>query len=151
MKKLAIFILIVLSILALLLSIFLYSSLSSDTNTREKDSKLQEAILKQSDWIYLTEEDFYGYLNGTYTSSVQTIISSLEEAVPVIFQISGGKFEADGVGTYVVASAFNSSNEIYVYYYNSNKNKYIKNLYSLEYLLEDAAAAYIYNGTEGLR
>jgi len=109
---------------------------------------LQEKILENSSWIQLTKDDFYGYLNGTYTPAVQAIIESLEEAVPVIFQTSNDKFGKFENYTFIVASAFNTENKIYTYYYNSETNSYIKVLSSLENLLENAHAVYIYKETE---
>lgn len=150
MKKLAIFMLIIFIIFASIFGFYLYSSSKEPVYNLDSSLALQEKILNNSSWIYITEEDFYGYLNGTYTNSVNTIITSLEEATPVIFQTSNDKFGDHKSGTFIVASAFNTSNQVYIYHYNKETNSYQKSLTSLENLLEDANAVFIYNETEEL-
>jgi len=149
MKKIALCILVFFTLIASIFGFYLYSVSKTDTKPTG-DLKLKTEILNKSSWIYLTEEDFYGYLNETYTPSVQTIINSLEEAIPVIFHTSNNKFGKFEDGTFIVASAFDASNKVYVYYYNSDKEFYQKSTSSLESILEDANAAYIYNLVEGL-
>ena len=147
MKKIAIFALISLIIIASIFSWYLYSSSKPAENSLNQTTLLQEKILNNSSWTYLSNEDLTGYINGTYTPAVQSIVSSLEEAIPVIFKTQNGKFKNS---TYIVASAFDTSNNIYVYSYNKETDKYSKTSVSLESLLEDAIAVFIYNGTEGI-
>lgn len=147
MKKAAIAILVLLIIIASILGIYLYTT-SRPVLTSTVQSDLQGKIKNNSSWLYLKKEDFNGYLNGTYTLSVQTIIESLEEAIPVIFQTSNDRFGDFENCTFIVASAFDTSNKVYIYYYSPEENKYKKTLLPLEALLEDATAAYIYNEME---
>ena len=149
MKKIVIFILIMLIIIASIFGFYLYSAYTSSTSSPE-NLDLESRILSNSSWIELTEEDFYGYLNGTYTEAVQKIINSLEEAIPVIIHTSNDKFGDNKNGNFIIASAFNTSNQIYTYYYNIATSSYRKTLSSLESLLEDAIRVYIYDETEGL-
>lgn len=151
MKKIIIFMLILLIMIISVLGFYLCKpSISDDANSSKEDLALQEKILKNSSWLALKDEDLNGYLNGTYTDSILSIINSLENAVPVIFQITSNKFSNIDDGIFIIASAFDTKNDVYVYYYNPEINKYEKTTASLAYLLEDAAAAFIYNGTEGL-
>ncbi len=149
MKKIAIIILIFLIIIASIFSYYLYSTSKSSTAvSSEQNLELYEKIVSNSSWIYLGKDDFNGYLNGTYTAPVKAIIESLEEAIPVILQTSNDKFGDFENCTFIVASSFTSSNQVYVYYYNSETGSYSKSSVSLESLLEDVTAAYIYNETE---
>jgi len=150
MKKI-LFISITLSLTIIFILGFYLYKYTSFTNTSSKtDGVLVEDILNNSKWLKLTKEDLNGYLNGTITPSIQSIINSLENAIPVIFKITSNKFSNVDGGTFIVASAFNSNNEIYVYYYDSETTKYEKTVSTLEFVLEDATDAFIYNGTEGL-
>jgi len=149
MKKIVILSLIFLIVVATIFSIYLYSDNKSSPELIV-DSGLQEKILNNSSWITLSNEDLNGYLNGTYTPSVLSILNSLENAVPVIFQITSNKYSGVDGGIFIVASAFNSNNNVYVYYYNPETNAYEKTASSLEYILEDAISAFIYNETEEL-
>ena len=128
MKKLIVLALILLTVIASIFGYYLYSQSKPVITDTGLDVTLQTQILNNSSWITLTKEDFYGYLNGTYTESVQKIITSLEEAIPVIFQTSNDKFGEFENYTFMVASAFDSSNNVYIYYYNPEKNSYIKTL-----------------------
>ena len=148
MKKLAILIVIILMIIVLIFGGYLYFSSTPKSIDSPVNSELEEKILAKSSWTYLEKEDFYGYLNGTYTPAVQKIISSLENAVPVIFNTSNDKFAKSENNTFLVASAFNAQNKVYIYHYNVETSKYIKSLVSLENLLEDSNAVYIYDETE---
>lgn len=148
MKK---FIFLTLGIFIVFLSIFgiyLYSFSKPTSNTENINLSQKQKILDNSSWIYLNEEDFFGYLNGTYTEPVQKIITSLEDAIPVIFKTSNDKFGNFENSTFIVASAFDISNKVYVYYYDTESNSYIKNLTSFESLLNHSLAAFIYSKTE---
>lgn len=149
MKKIAIIVLIILIIFASIFGIYI---LTYDNTPSQPvaDMELQTQLLNNSKWIYLTKEDLNGYLNGTYTSNVQKIISSLEEAIPVIFQTTTKQFGGLENGSFIVASAFDLKNNVYIYYYSPSENIYKKNATSLANILDDSAAAYIYTGTEGL-
>ena len=149
MKKVAVAALILLIIIASIFGSYLYITSRPEPDNSAHELALQEKIKSNSSWIYLKKEDFNGYLNGTYTTSVQTIITSLEEAIPVIFQTCNDKFGKFENSTFIVASAFSASNKVYIYSYNQETNSYKKSLVTLESLLEDAVAAYIYNETEG--
>ena len=151
MKKFIILILAGLVILVSTFTFYLYSaSKASNTIVPTENLSLQSRILANSIWIDVTEQDFIGYLNGTYTETVQRIINSLEEATPLIIKTSNDKFGTSANEIFVVASAFNTSNQVYVYYFNAEKNAYLKTLSSLESLLEDAISVYIYNEKEGV-
>ena len=150
MKKIATFAIIVLIINIFILGFYIHlsSTKSTPVNTTIDDLALKESILNDSSWLYLNTEDFYGYLNGTYTTNIQTLISSLEEAIPVIIHTSNDKFIGNEDMTFIVASAFDTTNRVYTYYKNPETNKFIKKLVSLETLLEDANAILIYNKKE---
>lgn len=150
MKKIAILALIFFIIVASIFGIYIFTH-NDSTPEYVEDTKLQEQILNNSSWVYLNKDDLNGYLNGTYTSSVQKIINSLEEAIPVIFQTSTNQFGNLENGSFIIASAFNTSNQVYVYYYDSTTNKYRKKVTSLENVLDDSTAAFIYTGTEVLQ
>ena len=143
MRKIIIAIILILILFSIIIGITLHIS-SKETITENTNKTLQEEILNNSKWILLNDDDFNGYLNGTYTKNINEIISSLEEARPVIFQISGEKFSNTEEGTFIVASSFNTSNKVYIYRYNYNQNKYVKGLYPLESILEYATSAFIY-------
>lgn len=137
---------ILLIILVAILGIYVYTASSNDESLLQ-NTALQQVILKNSNWYTLSSEDLNGYLNSTYTSTVQLIINSLEESYPVIFKTCNNKF---GTENFVVASAFTSNNKIYVYCYNREAKNYSKSTCLLENLLEDSIAVYIYNETEGM-
>ena len=150
MKKVIITSITFILILVSIFSFYLYYASNSTSTDLEQESVLDGKILSNSSWITLEKEDFNGYLNGTYTPSILSIINSLENAVPVIFQITSNKYSDIDGGIFIVASAFNTQNNVFVYYYNPETNNYEKTVSSLEFILEDASAAFIYNETEGL-
>jgi len=152
MKKIIILVSVLLLIITLIFGGYLYKfyNMEKPDNTVLNES-LKERIEKNSSWVFLSQEDLNGYLNESYTKNVETIINSLEEAIPVIIETQNDKFTKDETSAYVVASSFNSSNKVYLYYYNRDTSSYEKTLVSLESLLEDATAAYIYDETEELK
>lgn len=150
MKKWILLIFTMIIIILSISAIYILDLFPKDSANSNKELALQEQILSNSSWIELKNEDFYGYLNETYTPSILAIINSLENAVPVIVQITSNKFSNVDGGIFIVASAFTSDNQVYVYYYNPETNKYEKTTASLDFILEDATAAFIYNETEGL-
>ena len=150
MKKLITLIVCVFLIIGTIIGIYIYSVSISSKNTPDYTA-LKGEISNNYSWIKLTKDDFNGYLNGTYTSSIKSIIKSLEEAIPVIIHTNTTRFGNNDSGTFVVASAFNTSNKVYVYYYDSNFNEYKKTSLKLESLLEDADSIFIYNRLEGIQ
>ena len=150
MKKLITLVICVFLLIGTIIGLYIYSINISSKNVPD-NTILKEEILNNYSWESVTKEDFNGYLNGTYTSSIKNIIASLEEAIPVILHINSNRFGGNDNGTFVVASAFDTTNKVYVYYYNSNLNKYEKTLVRLESLLEDADSLFIYKGWEELQ
>lgn len=148
MKKLIALAICVFLMIGTIIGIYIYSINISSKNVPD-NSALKKELLTNYSWITLTKEDFNGYLNGTYTSSIKNMITSLEEAIPVIIHTSNSRFGNDG--TFVVASAFDASNKVYIYYYDSDFNEYKKTSVKLESLLEDADSIYIYNRLEGVK
>lgn len=150
MKRLIALIVCVFLIIGTIIGIYIYSINISSKNTPDYTA-LKGEISNNYSWIKLTNEDFNGYLNGTYTSSIKSIIKSLEEAIPIIIHTNTTRFGNNDNGTFVVASAFDASNKAYVYYYDSNLNEYKKTSLKLESLLEDADSVFIYNRLEGIQ
>lgn len=148
MKKLIFSLIIFLIILSSILGIYIYLLSKPSADNTSADMVLREDILKNSSWTNITEEDLNGYLNGTYTQTTRKIINSLEEATPVIFCISDTRFDSSENDTFIVASAFNTSNQVYVYYYNKEEQQYAKVLSSFETLLRNSHSVYIYNRLE---
>ena len=148
MKKLIALIVCVFLIIGTIIGIYIYSVSISSKNAPNYTA-LKGEISNNYSWIKLTDEDFNGYLNGTYTSSMKSMIKSLEEAIPVIIHTNTTRFGNNDNGTFVVASAFGASNKVFVSYYDSNFNEYKKTSIKLESLLEDADYFFIYNRLEG--
>lgn len=150
MKKIAylalIFLIIVASIFGLYIH-FTYKSPEIQDNSALQTA-MQTNIKNSYTWIDIYKEDLNGYLNGTTTNTVQQIINSLEEATPVIIRTANEKFSGSEDVTFIVASAFDTSNQIYTYIYDASLGKYNKKLYTLESLLEDAISVYMYAETE---
>ncbi len=151
MKKIVIFVIIILVIIISIFGITIYSISKPSNVASTSEATLETKILNNSEWIEISKEDLNGYLNGTYTKTVTSIIDSLENATPIIFQTSSSRFSNIDGGIFIVASAFTTDNKIYVYYYNPESNNYKKTTATLESLLDDCTAAYIYNETEGLQ
>ena len=150
MKKLIALIICVFLLIGTIIGLYIYSISIASKNIPD-NTALKEEILNNYSWKNVTKEDFNGYLNGTYTSSIKTIIASLEEAIPVILHVNSNRFGNNDKGTFVVASAFDTTNKVYVYYHDSNLNEYKKTLVKLESLLEDADSVFIYKRLEGLQ
>ena len=150
MKKLITLAICVFLIIGAIIGMYIYSINMNSKNVPDY-SALKEELLDNYSWITFTEKDFNGYLNNTYTPSVKNIIASLEEAIPVIVHVSSNRFGNNDNGTFVVASAFDTTNKVYVYYYNPNLNEHKKTLVKLESLLEDADSIFIYKGWEELQ
>ena len=150
MKKLITLIICVFLIIGAIIGMYIYSININSKNVPDY-TELKKEILNNYSWKNITKEDFNGYLNGTYTSSIKTVIASLEEAVPVILHINSNRFGNNDNGTFVIASAFDESNKVYVYYYDSNLNEYKKTAVKLESLLEDANSVFIYKRWEELQ
>lgn len=150
MKKFTIFLILCFAIIISILGVYAYSVLKPSNVESFSDTTLEDKILNNSTWLSITKDDLNGYLNGTYTKNVTAIIDSLEEATPIIFQTSSDRFSNIEGGIFVVASAFSSTNEVYIYYYNPETNQYKKTTATLESLLDDCTSAFIYTGTEEL-
>ena len=150
MKKLIALAICVFLMIGTIIGIYIYSINISSKNV-PANSALKKELLTNYSWITLTKEDFNGYLNGTYTSSIKSMITSLEEAIPVIIHTSNSRFGNNDSGIFVVASAFDTSNKVYVYYYDLDFNEYKKTSVKFESLLEDADSIYIYNRLEGVK
>lgn len=149
MKKIILCIILFLITLFSILGIYILNiedTPITDTSDVNVNLILKENIINNSSWVDITKKDFNAYLNGTYTLTVQKIINSLEEAIPTIFYFSSK--DTDEKNPFVVASAFDTSNNIYIYSYDFKTNQYSKKLYSLESLLKNSSAVYIYNKTE---
>lgn len=151
MKKIAIFVIIILVVIISIFGIIIYSTSKPSNVASTFEATLEAKILDNSKWVEISKEDLNGYLNGTYTKTVTSIINSLEDATPIIFQTSSNRFSNIDDGIFIVASAFTTDNKVYVYYYSPESSNYKKTTATLESLLEDCTAAYIYNETEGLQ
>lgn len=149
MKKILIFVLIFLIIICSSLTYILYlSNQPKDTSTTNYDD-LKTKILNNSEWISLSSDDLNSYMFNSYTSTMEKVITSLEESVPVIFKIYGSKFSnAKNGGSFIIASSFTSNNDVYIYYYDFSQEKYVKNTTSLLSILESATSVFICTNPE---
>jgi len=151
MKKLLILLLSVLIIVSLILAYTLYlSNKPAETIVKNYDD-LKSKILNNSEWYSLSSDDLNSYLFNSYTSTVEKIIISLEESVPVIFKIYGDRFSNAKNGSFVVASAFTPNNDVYIYYYDFSKKEYIKKPIPLSSLLDSATSVFILKNLEVLK
>lgn len=150
MKKIASFVLLFFIIVASILGICIYHTykVPGTSNNSALQLSIQANIKNTYNWVTILPKDLNGYLNGTYTDTVEKIIKALEEATPVIIQTANEKFCGLNNNTFIVASAFNTSNQIYTYIYDSSSGKYTRELYTLESILEDAISVYMYIETE---
>ena len=89
---------------------------------------------------------------NSYSPTMEKVITSLEESVPVIFKIYGSKFSnAKDGGSFIIASSFTSNNNVYIYYYDFSQKKYVKKTTSLPSILESATSVFICTNPEVLR
>lgn len=153
MKKIAYLALIFLIIVASIFGIYIHFTYKSPevSDNLALQAAIQANIKSTYTWFDIYKKDLNGYLNGTTTNTVEKIIKSLEEATPVIIQTTNEKFGNSNNATFIVASAFDTSNQVYTYVYDSASGKYNKKLYTLESLLEDAISVYMYAGTEEIQ
>ena len=152
MKKTLIFTLIFLIIVCSSLTYVLYlSNQPKDTSITSHDD-LKSKVLNNSEWIALSSDDLNSYMFNSYTPTMEKVITSLEEAVPVIFKIYGSKFSnAKDGGSFIIASSFTSNNDVYIYYYDFSQEKYIKKTTSLLSILEAATSVFICTNPEVLK
>lgn len=149
MKKLFTFIILIFCfLLVLLLSLFLHS----EPNGREKEivyTNYSDLILDNSSWISVTKNDFNSLVLKTYSENILTIINSLEESLPVIVEVNGGRFSIENKNNFIVASSFDTNGDVYIYL--PNGDNYTKTSSSLEELLENAARVFVINDEEVLK
>jgi len=152
MKKILILILIFLIIICSSLTYVLYlSNQPEDTNIENYD-ELKSKILNNSEWISLSSDELNSYMFNSYSPTMEKVITSLEESVPVIFKIYGSKFSnAKDGGSFIIASSFTSNNNVYIYYYDFSQKKYVKKTTSLPSILESATSVFICTNPEVLR
>lgn len=107
-----------------------------------------EIITSNSSWITFEKSDFNSLILKTYSDKVLSFIDSLENGVPVIVELEGGKLCETGKNNFVVASAFSSSDNVAVYM--KSDSSYTKLLISLEELLEYATRFFLIDNMEVL-
>lgn len=127
-----------------------FNFLNKKNDTTNTYEDLQQKIINNSYWLTLSKDDINGYIAKSYTDTMKKVINSLEESIPVIFQISGSKFSNNENGSFVVVSAFTPSNDVYIYYYDFSKNKYVKKTSTLSDVLENATNVFICTNPEVL-
>lgn len=146
MKKIFILIIAILCfVLILLASLFLYDKPETEVQYRD----YSEIILSNSSWINLDKSDLNSLLLKTYSNNILTIIDSLENSIPIIVEVNGGQFAKENKNNFIVASAFASSSNIYIYVPKEN-GTYEKGISSLEVLLENAVRFFVINDEEVL-
>ena len=69
MKKIAIFVIIILVVIISIFGITIYSTSKPSNVASTSDATLEAKILDNSKWVEISKEDLNGYLNGTYTNS----------------------------------------------------------------------------------
>ncbi len=150
MKK--IIIAIILFLIFVVLALFLtFSFLNKEANVKNNYEDLQQKIINNSKWLALSQDDINGYIGNTYTDTMKKVVNSLEEAIPVIFQISGSKFSNSTDGSFIIVSAFTPSNNVYIYYYDFSRKKYVKETTTLSSVLENATNVFICTNPEVLK
>lgn len=146
MKKLFISLILVFVFLAiLLLSVFIDTPSKKEVVYKD----FSEIILKNSSWVNLEKSDLNSIILLTYSDNVLRIIDSLENSIPVIFEVNGGKFSKENKNNFIVASSLASSNTAYIYVPDTT-SEYTKLAISLEELLENATRFFIINDKEVL-
>lgn len=146
MKKIFILIIAILCFVVIMIaSLFLYDTPETEVTYRD----YSEIILNNSSWVTLEKSDFNSLLLKTYSDNILTIISSLENSIPVIVEVNGGQFAKEN-NNFIIASAFYSSSDLYAYVPTDN-DKYNKVITSLEALLENAVRFFVISDEEVLR
>lgn len=148
MKKVYLLIIFILCfLLVLLLSLFLFIRPQEEAVISYKD--YSNVILDNSSWVTLDKSDFNSLVLMTYSNKILDIISSLENAIPVIFEVNGGQFCKDNKNNFVVVSAFDTDNTVFAYV--KVNDEYEKFNSSLEEILENATRFFIINDEEAVR
>ena len=152
MKKILILTLIFLIIICSSLTYILYLANKPADQTINNYDDLKSKILNNSEWVTLSSDELNSYMFNSYTPTMEKVITSLEESVPVIFKIYGSKFSnsKDG-GSFIIASSFTLNNSVYIYYYDFSQEKYVKSTTSLLSILESASSVFICTNPEVLR
>lgn len=145
MKKI---IMLTVFVLCFTLIMIFYLMFYNEPQEEVKYKDYTEIITSNSSWIDLEKSDFNSLILKTYSNKVLTFIDSLENGVPVIIELEGGKLCETGKNNFIVASAFSSSDNVTVYM--KSDNSYTKLLISLEELLEYATRFFLLNNTEVL-
>lgn len=148
MKKVYLLIIFILCfLLVLLLSLFLFIQPKEDDVVTYND--YSSVILNNSSWVTLDKSDFNSLILMTYSNNILDIISSLENAIPVIFEVNGGQFSKDNKNNFIVVSAFDTNNTVLAYA--KVDDGYEKFNSSLEEILENATRFFIINDEEAVR
>lgn len=145
MKKI---IMLTVFVLCFTLIMIFYLMFYNEPQEEVKSKDYTEIITSNSSWIALEKSDFNSLILKTYSNKVLTFIDSLENGVPVIIELEGGKLCETGKNNFVVAAAFSSSDNVTVYM--KSDNSYTKLLISLEELLEYATRFFLLDNTEVL-
>lgn len=146
MKKIFILIVIMLCLILIMLSSLLLYKTEEEVIIPKDYS---EIILSNSSWITLDNSDFNSLLLNTYSDKILTIINSLENSIPIIIEVHGGQFSKENRNNFIVASAFDASNNVYSYI--PTDESYEKITTSLEILLENAVSFLVINDEEVLK
>lgn len=146
MKKIYILIICILFFCLLLLGSLL---LTINDNSKEVIAyrDLSSNILEDSVWIELEKSDLNSLILKTYSNNILDIITSLENAIPVIFEVNGGQFADSNKNNFIIVSSFDSENTVSVSLPSGN-NSYISKSTTLEEVLEDATRFFISKGKE---
>lgn len=146
MKKIIILTIVILCFtLVMILSIGFYNN--SDDTIKYKD--YTGIITFNSSWVELNNSDFNSIILKTYSDKILSFIDSLENGIPVIVELEGGKFCSPGKNNFVVASRFTTSD--YLTIYRKTDNSYEKLFTSLEELLEYATRFFVIDDMEVLK
>lgn len=147
MKKIIILTIIILCFtLTIIFSItLLYDKPVNETAYRD----YTDLIVSNSSWVELDNSDFNSVILKTYSDKILSLIASLENGVPIIVELEGGKYCEPGKNAFVVASCFTETDAITIY--EKSNNSYNKLSTSLEGLLEYAKRFFIINDAEVLK
>lgn len=146
MKKIFILVIIMLSLILIMLSsLFLYDESEETIVTKD----YTDIILSNSSWSDFSKSDFNSLLLKTYSDNVLSILSSLEDAIPVIVEVNNGKFSEENKNNFIVMSSFASSSNVYIYL--CNGTSYEKKITSLESILENTVRFFMIDNKEVLK
>ena len=146
MKKIITLTVILLSLtLILIFSLLFYKQPTNEVKYKD----YTEIIKSDSSWVNLNKSDFNSIILKTYSDKILSFINSLENGIPVIVELEGGKFCSSGKNNFVVASCFTTSD--YLTIYQKTDNSYEKLFTSMEELLEYATRFFIIDDAEVLK